>query len=183
MPIVWDFTENFMSHAKDSSAYCLQTRKELPMFDLNIRREIRKEAICFIQKAGLPGESSPEERAIKLIQLLQKNNPRSISDSKNLIETYLDYLDRLLGAGDKETQAANKRKVLAAIGNRTLFKTALQYNYDSKQVTVGQDLSKLAVRILSTYMRTANLLDVSEIALAYQKIYTAILNSVVPRFN
>ncbi len=156
------------------------------MLNLNIRREIRREAIRIIQQAGMPGQINPQDIAFKLIQLLQKNNPRSLSDSTKLIETYLNYLERLVGEEDKEIEAANERKILVALGTsfrKPLSKFAMQYNYNGKEVAVNQDLAKLAVRVLSTYMRTANLLDAVEIAQAYQRIYVAILNSVVPRFN
>ena len=160
------------------------------MLNLNIRREIRKDAIRIIQEAGMPGQTSPQDIVVKLLQILQKNNPRTLSDSTKLIETYLNYLERLVGTEWKESQASNERRILSVLetsfpstGRKPLCKYALQYNYNGKEIAVNQDLAKLAVRVLSTYMRTSNLLSAVEISQAYQRIYVAILNSVVPRFN
>ena len=152
------------------------------MIDPNIKRKIRKEAVRIIQHAEEGKQTAPEEIAIKLIQLLQKNSPRDISDSTKLIEKYLYYLNRLIGIENKTETEGNERKIFTALSTNRLHKVSMHYNYNGKEVAVNQDLAKLAVRILSTYMRTANLLEPTEIALAYQKIYNAILNSVVPRY-
>lgn len=157
------------------------------MLNLESRREIRKLALNRIAQMG---PTSPQDIAVKLLQILQKNNPRNIADSKALIEVYLDYYNRIMGTENQEAEAANRRRVLTALKAipapsewKPLTKYALQYNYDSKDVQVNQDLAKLAVRVLSTFMRTANILSAAEIAQAYQKIYTSILNSVVPRYH
>ena len=160
------------------------------MHEFEIRRAIRREALTFIAQGGLMEPANPQETVVKLLQLLQKNNPRSIADSTKLIETYLDYFERLVGAEDQDKAVANRKKILTALKatpipskGKPLFKYAFQYDYNSKDVPVNESLSKLAVRVLTTFMRTANLLSATEIAEAYQRIYTAIRNSVVPRFN